>query len=255
GLFHMDIVQERLEREYGLNILATAPSVEYEVVLHTGETVRIDSPADLPDPALIKEIREPWMRVSIFTPAEYIGPVMELLTGRRGVYERMDYLDPQRVVIEGKIPLAELIIDFYDQLKSRTRGYASLDYSFDGYQAGDLVRLDILVNEVPVDALAMIVHRQEAYHKGQRLVSKLKELIPRQLFTVPIQAAVGGRVISRANVKALRKNVLAKCYGGDVTRKRKVLEKQKAGKKRLKRIGSVEIPQEAFFAMLQLKED
>ena len=255
GLFPMDIVQERLEREYGLNILATAPSVEYEVVLHTGETVRIDSPADLPDPALIKEIREPWMRVSIFTPAEYIGPVMELLTGRRGVYERMDYLDPQRVVIEGKIPLAELIIDFYDQLKSRTRGYASLDYSFDGYQAGDLVRLDILVNEVPVDALAMIVHRQEAYHKGQRLVSKLKELIPRQLFTVPIQAAVGGRVISRANVKALRKNVLAKCYGGDVTRKRKVLEKQKAGKKRLKRIGSVEIPQEAFFAMLQLKED
>ncbi len=255
GLFHMDIVQERLEREYGLNILATAPSVEYEVVLHTGETVRIDSPADLPDPALIKEIREPWMRVSIFTPAEYIGPVMELLTGRRGVYERMDYLDPQRVVIEGKIPLAELIIDFYDQLKSRTRGYASLDYSFDGYQAGDLVRLDILVNEVPVDALAMIVHRQEAYHKGQRLVSKLKELIPRQLFTVPIQAAVGGRVISRANVKALRKNVLAKCYGGDVTRKRKLLEKQKAGKKRLKRIGSVEIPQEAFFAMLQLEED
>ena len=255
GLFHMDIVQERLEREYGLNILATAPSVEYEVVLHIGETVRIDSPADLPDPALIKEIREPWMRVSIFTPAEYIGPVMELLTGRRGVYERMDYLDPQRVVIEGKIPLAELIIDFYDQLKSRTRGYASLDYSFDGYQAGDLVRLDILVNEVPVDALAMIVHRQEAYHKGQRLVSKLKELIPRQLFTVPIQAAVGGRVISRANVKALRKNVLAKCYGGDVTRKRKLLEKQKAGKKRLKRIGSVEIPQEAFFAMLQLEED
>jgi GTP-binding protein LepA len=255
GLFHMDIVQERLEREYGLNILATAPSVEYEVVLHTGETVHIDSPADLPDPALIKEIREPWMRVSIFTPAEYIGPVMELLTGRRGVYERMDYLDPQRVVIEGKIPLAELIIDFYDQLKSRTRGYASLDYSFDGYRAGDLVRLDILVNEVPVDALAMIVHRQEAYHKGQRLVSKLKELIPRQLFTVPIQAAVGGRVISRANVKALRKNVLAKCYGGDVTRKRKLLEKQKAGKKRLKRIGSVEIPQEAFFAMLQLGED
>jgi len=255
GLFHMDIVQERLEREYGLNILATAPSVEYEVVLHTGETVHIDSPADLPDPALIKEIREPWMKVSIFTPAEYIGPVMELLTGRRGVYERMDYLDPQRVVIEGKIPLAELIIDFYDQLKSRTRGYASLDYSFDGYRAGDLVRLDILVNEVPVDALAMIVHRQEAYHKGQRLVSKLKELIPRQLFTVPIQAAVGGRVISRANVKALRKNVLAKCYGGDVTRKRKLLEKQKAGKKRLKRIGSVEIPQEAFFAMLQLGED
>lgn len=255
GLFHMDIVQERLEREYGLNILATAPSVEYEVVLHTGETIRIDSPADLPDLALVKEIREPWMRVSIFTPAEYIGPVMELLTGRRGVYERMEYLDPQRVVIEGKIPLAELIIDFYDQLKSRTRGYASLDYSFDGYQAGDLVRLDILVNEVPVDALAMIVHRQEAYHKGQRLVSKLKELIPRQLFTVPIQAAVGGRVISRANVKALRKNVLAKCYGGDVTRKRKLLEKQKAGKKRLKRIGSVEIPQEAFFAMLQLEED
>ncbi len=255
GLFHMEIVQERLEREYNLDILATAPSVEYEVLLRSGETVLIDSPADLPDPATIEEIREPWLKVSIFTPADYIGPVMDLLTGRRGVYERMEYLDPQRVMIEGKLPLAELIIDFYDQLKSRTRGYASLDYSFDSYRAEDLVRLDILVNEVPVDALAMIVHRDQAYHKGQLLVSKLKTLIPRQLFTVPIQAAAGGRVISRANVPALRKNVLAKCYGGDVTRKRKLLEKQKAGKKRLKRVGSVEIPQEAFFAVLQLGED
>jgi len=255
GLFHMEIVQERLEREYNLDILATAPSVEYEVLLRSGETVLIDSPADLPDPATIEEVREPWMKVSIFTPADYIGPVMDLLTGRRGVYERMEYLDPQRVMIEGKLPLAELIIDFYDQLKSRTRGYASLDYSFDSYRAEDLVRLDILVNEVPVDALAMIVHRDQAYHKGQLLVSKLKALIPRQLFTVPIQAAAGGRVISRANVPALRKNVLAKCYGGDVTRKRKLLEKQKAGKKRLKRVGSVEIPQEAFFAVLQLGED
>jgi GTP-binding protein LepA len=255
GLFHMDIVQERLEREYDLDILATAPSVEYEVVLHTGETITIDSPADLPDPSTIEEIREPWMKIGIFTPTDYIGQVMDLLTRRRGVYDRMEYLDPQRVMIEGKIPLAELIIDFYDQLKSRTRGYASLDYSFDTYRPEDLVRLDILVNETLVDALAMIVHREDAYHKGQRLVTKLKALIPRQLFAVPIQAAAGGRIISRANVQALRKNVLAKCYGGDVTRKRKLLEKQKAGKKRMKRIGSVEIPQEAFFAVLQLGED
>mgnify|MGYP001132250689 CR=1 FL=1 len=256
GLFHMEIVQERLEREYGLDILATAPSVEYQVVLrNTGEVITIDSPAKLPDEALIEEIREPWMRIQVFTPTEYIGPIMELVTKKRGEYIATEYLDRTRVMLSYDIPLAELIVDFYDRLKSISRGYASLDYHFLEYRAGDLVRLDILVNEQPVDALALIVHRDQAYHKGQQLVSKLKELIPRQLFVVPIQAAVGKRVISRANVKALRKDVLAKCYGGDVTRKRKLLEKQKRGKKRMKMIGQVEVPQEAFMAILSLGQD
>ncbi len=256
GLFHMEIVQERLEREYNLDILATAPSVEYQVVLrNTGEVVTVDSPAKLPDEALIEEIREPWMRIQIFTPTEYIGPIMELVTKKRGEYIATEYLDRTRVMLSYDIPLAELIVDFYDRLKSISRGYASLDYHFLEYRAGDLVRLDILVNEQPVDALALIVHRDQAYHKGQQLVSKLKELIPRQLFVVPIQAAIGKRVISRANVKALRKDVLAKCYGGDVTRKRKLLEKQKRGKKRMKMIGQVEVPQEAFMAILSLGQD
>ncbi len=254
GLFHMEIVQERLEREYGLDILVTAPSVEYEVVLRSGEVVTIDSPAELPDESTIQEIREPWMKIQIFTPQDYIGPIMDMVTGKRGVYEAMEYLDTRRVMLTYRIPLAELIVDFYDRLKSISRGYASLDYQFDGYQVGDLVKLEVLVNEQPVDALAMIVHRDEAYEKGQKLVSRLKDVIPRQLFAVPIQAAVGKRVISRANVKALRKNVLAKCYGGDVTRKRKLLEKQKKGKKRLKMIGNVEVPQEAFMALLRLDE-
>jgi GTP-binding protein LepA len=255
GLFHMDIVQERLEREYDLNLIATAPSVEYEVRLRSGETVLIDSPADLPVADLIEEVREPWMRIQVFTPETYYGAVMELATKRRGSFIQQEYPGPGRVVLHFDIPLAELIIDFYDQLKSRTRGYASLDYQFSGYRPEDLVKLDILINEEPVDALAMIVHRQDAYHKGQTLVSKLKKLIPRQLFTVPIQAAAGGRVISRANVKATRKDVLAKCYGGDITRKKKLLERQKKGKKRLKRVGSVEIPQEAFMAVLRLDEE
>jgi len=252
GMFHMEIVQERLEREYGLDIVATAPSVEYEVVLRDGRVKTITRPSDLPDPSLIEEIREPWMRVTIITPADYIGPVMDLITARRGVYQNMVYLDPRRVMIEAEVPLAELIIDFYDQLKSRTRGYASMDYAFIGYRAGDLVKLDILVHGQPVDALALIVHRDQAYHKGHALVEKLKEVIPRQLFDVAIQAAVGGRIIARATIKALRKDVLAKCYGGDVTRKRKLLEKQKEGKKRLKMIGRVEVPQEAFLAVLRL---
>jgi GTP-binding protein LepA len=255
GLFHMDIVQERLEREYDLDLIATAPSVEYEVRLRSGETVLIDSPADLPLADLIEEVREPWMRIQVFTPEAYYGAVMELATKRRGSFIQQEYPAPGRVVLHFDIPLAELIIDFYDQLKSRTRGYASLDYQFSGYRPEDLVKLDILINEEPVDALAMIVHRQDAYHKGQALVSKLKKLIPRQLFTVPIQAAAGGRVISRANVKATRKDVLAKCYGGDITRKKKLLERQKKGKKRLKRVGSVEIPQEAFMAVLRLDEE
>ncbi len=255
GMFHMEIVQERLEREYGLDIVVTAPSVEYQVVLRDGSVVVIDSPAELPDEAQIAEIREPWMKIQIFTPTEFYGPVMEMVTKRRGIFLEQEYPTPDRVVLNFELPLSELIVDFFDQLKSRTRGYASLDYQFLEYRAGDLVKLTILVNGEPVDALATIVHRDEAYTKGQRLVSKLKELIPRQLFAVPVQAMAGGRVISRANIKALRKDVLAKCYGGDVTRKRKLLEKQKKGKKRMKMVGQVEIPQEAFLAVLRVGED
>ncbi len=255
GMFHMEIVQERLEREYDLDIVVTAPSVEYEVVLRDGTTLIIDSPAELPDEAQIAEIREPWMKIQIFTPTEFYGPVMDLVTKRRGIFISQEYPTPDRVVLHFELPLSELIVDFFDQLKSRTRGYASLDYQFAEYRPGDLVKLEILVNGEPVDALATIVHRDEAYHKGQKLVSKLKELIPRQLFVVPVQAVAGGRVISRANIKALRKDVLAKCYGGDVTRKRKLLEKQKKGKKRMKMVGQVEIPQEAFLAVLKVGED
>jgi len=255
GMFHMDIVQERLEREHDLDLIATAPSVEYEVLLTDGTVETIDSPAELPDPTRILEVREPWMRIQIFTPDEFYGTVMELATKRRGAFVEQEYPAPKRVVLHFDIPLAELIVDFYDQLKSRTRGYASLDYQFNAYRPDDLVKLELLINEEPVDALAMIVHREQAYPKGQALVSKLKELIPRQLFAVPIQAVSGGRVISRANVRAIRKDVLAKCYGGDVTRKKKLLEKQKRGKKRLKRVGSVEIPQDAFLAILRLGED
>ncbi|MEJ2559326.1 MAG: translation elongation factor 4, partial [Anaerolineae bacterium] len=255
GLFHMEIIQERLEREYDLDILATAPSVAYQVRIRDDQVLVIDSPAQLPDEASIESIAEPWMRINIYTPADYIGPVMEMTTKRRAEFGQMEYLDEQRVRLEYHMPLSEMIVDFYDQLKSATRGYASLDYQFDGYRQGDLVKLDVLVNNQPVDALSVIVHRDQAYYRGQRLVSKLKEVIPRQLFTVPVQAAVGKRVISRANVKALRKDVLAKCYGGDVTRKRKLLEKQKKGKKRMKMVGSVEIPQEAFMAVLKLGEE
>jgi GTP-binding protein LepA len=255
GLFHMEIIQERLEREYDLDILATAPSVEYEVVKTNDEIVLIDSPAQLPDESVIREIREPWMKIQVYTPQEFIGPVMDLVIKKRGEYETTEYLDSTRVMLHYRIPLSEIIIDFFDRLKSITRGYASLDYQFDEYRAGDLVKMDILVNNEPVDALALIVHREDAYHKGQRLVSKLKELIPRQMFVVPIQAGVGKKIISRANVSAIRKDVLAKCYGGDITRKKKLLEKQKKGKKRMKMIGSVEVPQEAFMALLSLDEE
>jgi GTP-binding protein LepA len=255
GMFHMEIIQERLEREYDLDIIVTTPSVEYEVILKDGEVIRIDSPAGLPDEGDILEIREPWMRIEIFTPTEFYGAVMEMVKKRRGIFIEQDYPTPNRVQLIFELPLAELIIDFFDQLKSRTRGYASLDYHFLEYRPDDLVKLDILVNNEPVDALAMITHRDNAYRKGQALISKLKDLIPRQLFAVPIQAYASGRVISRANVKALRKDVLAKCYGGDVTRKRKLLEKQKKGKKRMKMVGNVEIPQEAFFAVLRLEGD
>jgi GTP-binding protein LepA len=255
GLFHMEIIQERLEREYDLDLLATAPSVAYQVKTRGGETIIIDSPAQLPDESAIESVAEPWMRISVFTPAEYIGQVMDITQKRRAEFDHMEYLDELRVRMEYRIPLSEMIVDFYDQLKSATRGYASLDYQFDEYREGDLVKLEVLVNDQPVDALSIIVHRDMSYFRGQRLVSKLKEVIPRQLFLVPIQAAVGKRVISRANVKPLRKDVLAKCYGGDVTRKRKLLEKQKKGKKRMKMVGSVEIPQEAFMTVLRLDEE
>ena len=256
GLFHMEIIQERLEREYDLDIVATAPSVEYEVVMAgTGEVRFIESPADLPDESTIAEIREPWMRVQIFAPEEFYGTIMELARKRRGEFIKQEHPAPGRVVLHYYLPLAEMIVDFYDKLKSGTRGYASMDYEFDGYRASDLVKLEVLVAKTPVDALAMIVHADDAYHRGQRLVSELKDLIPRQMYEVPIQAATGKRVISRANVKALRKDVLAKCYGGDITRKKKLLEKQKKGKKRMKMIGNVEVPQEAFMAVLKLGED
>jgi GTP-binding protein LepA len=255
GMFHMEIIQERIEREYDLDIIVTAPSVEYEVMLADGALIRIDSPADLPDEAQIAEIREPWMNIEIFTPTEFYGTVMDLTTKRRGAFVSQDYPAPNRVQLNFQIPLSELIVDFFDLLKSRTRGYASLDYQFAEYRPDELVKLEILVNEEPVDALATIVHKDDAYHKGQAVITKLKDIIPRQLFVVPIQAVAGGRVISRANVKAMRKDVLAKCYGGDITRKKKLLEKQKRGKKRMKMVGSVEIPQEAFLAVLRIGED
>ena len=254
GLFHMDIIQERLEREYFLDVIFTAPSVEYKVDLTDGTTVVIDSPADLPDEGLYKEIYEPWMSLEIFTPTDYYGVVMELVKKRRGVYINQEYPAVNRVQLNFEIPLSEIIVDFFDMLKSSTRGYASMDYQFLEYRAGNLVKLEILVNEEPVDALTAIVHKQDAYHKGQALVSKLKDIIPSQLFVIPIQAYSEGRVISRANVKAMRKDVLAKCYGGDITRKKKLLEKQKRGKKRMKMVGSVELPQEAFMAILRLED-
>jgi GTP-binding protein LepA len=255
GMFHMEIIQERIEREYDLDVIFTAPSVEYELVMRDGSTLVIDSPADLPDEGEVAEIHEPWMKLQIFTPTEYYGTIMDLTTKKRGIFIEQDYPTPNRVQLNFEIPLGELIVDFFDQLKARSRGYASMDYQFAEYRPDDLVKLEVFVNKEPVDAFAMIVHREDAYNKGQRLVTKLRKLIPRQLFEVPIQASAAGRVISRANVKALRKDVLAKCYGGDVTRKKKLLEKQKKGKKRMKMIGHVEIPQEAFLAVLQLGDD
>ncbi len=254
GMFHMEIVQERLEREYDLDIIATAPSVEYEVETQDGDVITVKSPAGLPDEGKIQEIREPWMVVNLYLPATYYGVVMELVTKRRGVFVEEHHSGGGRLVLVFKMPLSELIVDFFDKLKSSTRGYGSLDYQFDCYRAGDLVKLSILVNEQSVDALAMIVHRDEAYSTGQRLITKLKKLIPRQLYPVAIQAAAGGRIISRANVRALRKDVLAKCYGGDVTRKKKLLAKQKEGRKRLKMVGNVEIPQDAFMAVLRVRD-
>jgi GTP-binding protein LepA len=254
GLFHMEIIQERIEREYDLDVLFTAPSVEYEVVKLTGETIVVDSPAELPTEGVL-EIREPWMNIEIITPTEFYGPIMELVTKRRGIYKKQEYPAPHRVQLDFEIPLSEIIVDFFDMLKSHTKGYASLDYQLLEYRPDVLQKLEILVNGEPVDALAAIVHEKDAFHKGQRLITKLKDLIPRQMFDVAIQASAGGRIISRANVKATRKDVLAKCYGGDISRKKKLLEKQKRGKKRLKMVGNVEIPQEAFMAVLKLEEE
>ncbi len=255
GLFHMEIIQERLEREYDLDVVFTAPTVAYEVLWRDGTAQMVSSPAELPEESDIVEIREPWVNIEIITPLEYYGAIMDLVTKRRGEFKGQDYPAPHRVQLHYQIPLSEIMVDFFDELKSRTRGYASLDYQFAEYRPDDLQKLEILVNGEPVDALATIVHRKDAYHKGQRMITKLKELIPRQLFEVAIQASAGGRVISRANVKPLRKDVLAKCYGGDITRKKKLLEKQKRGKKRMKRIGNVEVPQEAFMAVLRLEEE
>ena len=255
GLFHMEIVQERLEREYDLDIIITAPSVEYKIINRDGSEILIDSPVQLPDEAGIEEIHEPWMKVMIFSPTEFYGTIMELVIKRKGIFAEQEYPAPNRVQLTFFIPLSEIIVDFFDELKSRTKGYASMDYQFDGYRAGNLVKLEVLIEGAPVDALATIVHKDEAYHKGQKLVTKLRKVIPRQLFDVAIQACADGKVISRANVKALRKDVLAKCYGGDITRKKKLLEKQKKGKKRMKRIGNVEIPQDAFMAILRLEDE
>ena len=258
GLLHMDIVQERLEREYDLNLLATSPSVAYEVLMTDGEILQIDSPAHLPDSSRIDEIQEPWLDLSLIAPANYIGPVIELVRTRRGEYKRMEYLQQEgthstpRVLLEFNVPLAEVLIDFYDNLKASTQGYASMDYSLSGYRSGRLAKVDILVNNEPVDALSIITHRDNAYYQGRELVKKLRELIPRQLFEVPVQAAIGRKIIARETIRALRKDVLAKCYGGDVTRKRKLLQKQAEGKKRMKRVGSVEIPQEAFLSILKV---
>ncbi len=255
GLLHLEIVQERLEREYGVELIATSPSVEYQVVTQRGDVVAIDNPALLPDPGTMAEIREPWMRVTVITPSVFVGPVMELAQGKRATLLEMTYVDPQRAMLRYDMPLGEVIVDFYDQLKSRSQGYASLDYELAEYRAADLVRLDILVAGVVVDALSIITARERAQLAGRALTSKLRELIPKQMFDVRIQAAIGGKVIASETVRAKRKDVLAKCYGGDITRKRKLLEKQKAGKKRMKMVGQVEIPQEAFLAVLRIRDE
>jgi GTP-binding protein LepA len=255
GLLHMDIVRERLEREYDLELLASMPSVEFDVTLSGGETVDVHNPSDMPDPGSIEEIREPYITAQVIAPREHIGAVMELCQERRGEHAGMHYLSPERVQLSYDLPLAEIVLDFFDQLKSRTRGYASLDYELDGVRPSDLVKLDVLLAGDPVDALSMVVHRDKAYEIGRQLTEKLRKRIPRQQYDVPIQAAIGSHVIARETVKAFRKDVIAKCYGGDITRKKKLLERQKEGKKRMKQVGRIEVPQEAFLAVLELGEE
>ena len=254
GLLHMEIVRERLEREYDLDLVSTAPSVEYRANLTDGVSIPVRSPQELPPPANLGSVEEPYVKVMIITPSEYVGTVMELVIGKRGQMGEMTYLSPERVELHYRMPLAEIVFDFFDQLKSRTRGYASLDYEPDDYRVSDLVRVDILLNGMPVDAFSSIVHKERAYRYGKAMVERLRELIPRQLFDVPIQAAVGSRIISRETIKAKRKDVTAKCYGGDITRKRKLLERQKEGKRRMKMVGQVEVPQEAFISALRIDE-
>ncbi|MCL2741241.1 MAG: elongation factor 4, partial [Oscillospiraceae bacterium] len=252
GLLHMEIVQERLEREYDLDLVTTAPNVIYKVTLKGGEEVEVDNPANLPTPDEIGSMREPMVKASILTPSEYVGSIMELAQERRGTYADMSYMDQKRVILTYELPLNEIIYDFFDALKSRTRGYASLDYELTGYAESDLVRLDILLNGEPVDALSFIVHKERAYARGRKMAEKLKDVIPRHQFEIPIQACAGGKVIARETVKAYRKDVLSKCYGGDVTRKKKLLEKQKEGKRRMRQVGSVIVPQGAFMSVLKL---
>ncbi len=254
GMLHMEIVQERLEREYGQSLVTTLPNVEYHVFTKKGEKIIVDNPADMPPAGDIDHVEEPYIKAQIVTPSEYVGSLMKLAMDKRGVYKNTSYLDPTRADLTFEFPLAEVIFDFYDKLKSISRGYASFDYELIGYRESDLVKLDIMLNGEPVDSLSIIVHRKKAYEWGRKVTSKLKELIPRQLFEIAVQAAIGNKVIARTNIKALRKNVLAKCYGGDVSRKRKLLEKQKEGKKRMKQVGNIEIPQEAFLAVLQIED-
>jgi GTP-binding protein LepA len=252
GLLHMEIVQERLEREYDLDLVTTVPSVEYKVYLTDGEMQLVENPALMPNPVVIERVEEPYVKARIMCPTDYIGAIMTLGTDRRGIYKHMSYLDTTRVEIDWEFPLGEIILDFFDKMKTVSRGYASLDYEMLEYRESDLVRLDMLINGDAIDAFSVIVHRDKAYEWGRKVAEKLKELIPRQLFEVAIQATIGNKVIARETVKPLRKDVLAKCYGGDISRKRKLLEKQKEGKKRMKQVGSVEIPQEAFLAVLQV---
>ncbi|MEY2397449.1 MAG: GTP-binding protein LepA, partial [Actinomycetota bacterium] len=254
GLLHMEIVRERLEREFNLSLIATAPSVSYRAHVRGDELIEVDNPAAMPPGGEIEFIEEPMLKISILSPTTYTGTIMELCQSRRGEMGRMEYLSPERVELHYRVPLAEVVTDFFDALKSRTKGYASLDYETDGYEKSDLVKLDVMLNGVPVDAFSSIIHRSKAYDYGRRMTEKLRELIPRQMFDVPIQAAIGGRIVARETVKAKRKDVLAKCYGGDITRKRKLLEKQKEGKKRMKNIGRVEVPQEAFVSALRLDD-
>lgn len=254
GLLHMEIIEERIEREFGINIIATSPSVIYDVLLTDGTTLLIDSPSKMPERTIIKDIKEPYIRTNIFVPSDFIGPIMELCQNKRGIYVSMEYIDEKRVNIHYDIPLSEIVYDFFDKLKSSTKGYASFDYELIGYKSSNLVKMDILLNGEVVDALSVIVHKDFAYKRGRSIVENLKKLIPRQLFEVPIQACIGNKAIARETVKAMRKDVLAKCYGGDVSRKRKLLEKQKEGKKRMKMVGNVEIPQEAFLSVLSMEE-